>query len=98
MNEGDIHYITGISDNVWIGFKYFEFSEEPMELKISVRGNGTGKFLVYTEEQMERLMTEIEVMPGKRLETTDGCLFDHSGNPTALLEIQRNRGSGSASD
>lgn len=36
-----------------------------MELKISVRGNGTGKFLVYTEEQMERLMTEIEVMPEK---------------------------------
>lgn len=64
-NEGDIHYISGISDNTWIGFKYFEFSEEPMELKISIRGNGTGKFLFYTEEQMERPMMEIEVTPEK---------------------------------
>ncbi len=50
-NEGKDHYITDISDGTIIGFKYFNFNGNT-KIRITTRGSGTGKFQVYTDEEM----------------------------------------------
>lgn len=52
-NQGDEHYIAGITDGTLVGFKYFDFPADGFTVKVSVRGTGSGKLVFYADEQRE---------------------------------------------
>ena len=65
-HDGAEHFITGISDGVLIGYKYFSF-EGSCALKISWRGSAEGRFMVSTGEMIQG---EISVHPEKEWRTS----------------------------
>ena len=56
-------YIANMSDGATAGFKYFDFSSaHPKEIRVTIRGSGTGRLLVSTQSEMDRVAS-IPVSP-----------------------------------
>ena len=48
--DGEVcrQYITNMTDNCWVGYKYFDFDGHPTKLTIFARGTGKGNFIIAT--------------------------------------------------
>ncbi|MCL1842482.1 MAG: family 43 glycosylhydrolase [Defluviitaleaceae bacterium] len=90
-------YIANISDGATIGFKYFHFIGEgenaPKRLSVTVCGNATGKFQIFTaHEKGLPPIAEIEITPSDMQQT----LFANAAFPSgkhALFFTYRGTGS-----
>lgn len=71
-HRGEERFITGIQDGTMIGFKYFRFSGS-VRIGVRARGEGTGSFLVTTDEAGAQRLGEIPVLPSENWE--EACVL-----------------------
>ncbi len=86
-HDCDERYITGIRNNVLIGFRYFAFVK-PVKLVLSIRGTGKGKFIISTGTKKKRVFLEVE--PEREWTEYETIIY---ANTTAPLYLQY-KGSG----
>ena len=75
-NEGDKHFLSGISDGVTIGYKYFAF-DGPCTLQIIYRGTAEGSLTVALDE---RSYSEIAVHPAAEWTEISGSIRTHGSH------------------
>ena len=77
-SDGD-QYIANMQDGAVAGFKYFDFADGKIsEIKVTLRGNGTGTMKVYTDLEKEPVAS-IAVETGKEWKTFAGKTEKISG-------------------
>lgn len=64
-------YIANIHDGAWAGFKYFDLCSSEGKMKVCVRGNAEGEFLVRTEKDGE-VRTVIPIHPSADWQVEEG--------------------------
>ena len=63
-SDGD-QYIANMQDGAVAGFKYFDFADGKIsEIKVTLRGNGTGTMKVYTDLEKETFAGKTEKISG----------------------------------
>ena len=75
-NEGDKHFLSGISGGVTIGYKYFAF-DGPCTLQIIYRGTAEGSLTVALDE---RSYSEIAVHPAAEWTEISGSIRTHGSH------------------
>lgn len=89
--ENGDQYIANLRDGSVAGFKYFAFTGEERELRVTVRGDGNGAFDVLTDPQKPPV-ARIPIRAGKDWQTHCGALSVLSGRQALYL---RYHGTGS---
>ncbi len=76
-------FIAEISDGTLIGYKYFSF-DEPVNISLTVRGEGDGKFLVFTDLKGEAV-SELEIAPAADWQTVSAPISISAGTHPIYL-------------
>ncbi|MBV6375500.1 family 43 glycosylhydrolase [Enterococcus casseliflavus] len=80
-NEGPNQFVTNITNNDLIGFKYFDFKNKISQISVKIKGDGSGKFLIFTDEKCRNKICEINIKPSSNWET-------YASNATSCSGIQ----------
>lgn len=89
-HQGEEHFITGITDNTLIGFRYFAFHGR-QRFEVQTRGAGIGELLISTELNGEPVG---KIAVGASSEWhTDNAEIDFPDGTTALYLRYRGKGS-----